>query len=93
VRAEERHHLVGLGVAPEHRLREDELAVDVDVEDAAVTGNDLDAADALLVLLENARRQTGGVRARPSGNAVLDPDHGPAGHVRKSSCGVKQGPR
>ena len=46
----------------------------MDVEDAAGSGHDLDAAELLLPLLENPRRQTGGVRERSSGNAVLDPD-------------------
>jgi hypothetical protein len=45
----------------------------VDVEDPAGAGHDLDGFELLLPLLENPRRQTGGVRERPSGDAVLDP--------------------
>jgi hypothetical protein len=52
----------------------------VDVEDPAGSGHDLDAAELLLPLLENPRRQTGGVRERSSGNAVLDPHEVPFRH-------------
>ena len=69
---EERQDILGLRVAPEHRLREDELAVEVDVEDASRAGHDLERVDLVLHLLENPHRQTGGVRQRASGNAVLD---------------------
>ena len=72
--AEEREHVVGIGIAPEHRLLEDELPVQVDVKDPACAGHDLDGGELLLPLLQNSRRQTGGVRERPSGDAVLDPD-------------------
>jgi len=72
--AEEWHHVVGIGIAPEHGLLEDELTVQVDVEDSARPGHDLDSDEVLLPLLENPRRQTGSVRERSSGNAVLDPD-------------------
>ncbi len=51
----------------------------MDVEDAALSGHDLENVDRVLPLLEDARRQTGGVRACASGNAVLDPDAVP-GH-------------
>jgi hypothetical protein len=71
---EQRDDVVGIGVAPEHRLLEDELAVEVDVEDPARAGHDLDGPDVVLEVLEQPRRQTGGVRERPSGDAVLDPD-------------------
>jgi len=71
--AEEWHHIVRIGVAAEHRFLEDELAVQVDVEDSAGSSHELDAFEVLLPLLENPRRQTGGVRKRSSGNAVLDP--------------------
>ena len=77
----ERHDVVGLGVVPEHRLREHELTVQVNVEDAARAGHDLDRADLVFQLLENPHRQTGGVRQRASGNAVLDPDVGPCCHA------------
>jgi len=72
--------VIGVRIAAEHRLLEDELAVQVDVEDPAGSGHDLDAVELLLPLLENPRRQTGGVRERPSGNAVLDPDVVPVRH-------------
>ena len=61
-------------IPPEHRLREHELAVHVNVEDAVRAGHDLDDTDRVLPLLEDARHQTGGVSPRPSGDAVLDPD-------------------
>ena len=70
----ERDHVVGIGVAPQHRLLEDEVAVDVDVEDPTRTGHDLEGLDSVLPLLEQPRRQTGGVRERPSGDAILDSD-------------------
>jgi hypothetical protein len=72
--ADQRHDLVGLRIAPEHRLGEHELAVHVHVEDAVRPRDDLDDADDVLPLLEDARRQTGSVGPRPSGDAVLDPD-------------------
>jgi len=80
VRTEQRHHVVGVRVAPEHRLREDQLAADVYVEDAIGPRDQLDAADALFELLENARCQTDSVWASPSGNAVLDANHGSVAH-------------
>lgn len=78
--AQERQNIVGLRIVPEHRLREHELPVEVDVEDATLAGHDLDRADLVLQLLENPHRQTGGVRQRASGNAVLDPDPVLGGH-------------
>ena len=72
--AEERQHVVRLRIPAEHRLREDELTVDVHVEDPVRARHDLDGADRLLPLLEDPRRQTGGVRKRSSGDAVLDAD-------------------
>ncbi len=74
MRAQEREDVVGIRVAPEHRLGEHELAVDVHVEDAALPGHDVDPGDGGFELLEDPRRQTGGVRSRASGDAVLDPD-------------------
>jgi hypothetical protein len=76
----EREHVVGIRVPPEHRLLEDEVTVHVDVEDPALAGHDLDGSDHVLHLLEQPRRQTGGVRERPSGDAVLDPDVVPFCH-------------
>ena len=62
------------------------IAVDVHVEHAADAGHDLDAADLLLELLENLRRQTDGVRPRASGDAVLDADQRRAAHARFLTC-------
>jgi hypothetical protein len=81
----ERQDVVGVRVAPEHRFLEDEVAVDVDVEDPARAGHDLHGADLVLPLLEQPRRQTGGVWERPSGDAILDPDVVPARHKQNSS--------
>jgi hypothetical protein len=78
--AEERQDVFGLWVAPEHRFREEQFTVEVNVEDAARPGNDLDSVDLWLPLLEYARDQTGRVWQRTSGNAVLDPDTMPHGH-------------
>jgi hypothetical protein len=62
----------------------------VNVEDAARPGYHLDRADLVFELLEYLRRQTDGVRARPSGGAVLDPNqrvgHGPILASAPSSC-------
>lgn len=63
-----------LGVATEHRLREHELSVDVHVEDASGSGDDLEAPDDVREAVEQRGRQTGGLRQRPSRDAVLDPD-------------------
>jgi hypothetical protein len=70
--AEERQDVFGFGVASEHLLGEDQLAVEVDIEDAARPGNDLDDVEYPLPLLEDSRDQTGRVRQRASRNAVLD---------------------
>jgi len=80
--AEEWHHVVRIRIAPQHRLLEDELTVQVDVEDPAGPRDELDAVELLLPLLENPRRQTGGVRERSSGNAVLDADAVSTRHER-----------
>ena len=82
VLAEERQDVFRLGVAPEHRLREEQFTVEVNVEDATRPGNDLDSFDHLLPLLEYAHDQTDRVWQRTSGNAVLDPDTMPHGHRR-----------
>jgi len=60
--AQQRDDVVGLRIATEHRLREHELFVHVHVEDPVDAGDDLDGADRVLPLLEDPRRQTGGVR-------------------------------
>jgi hypothetical protein len=80
LRAQERQHVVRVGIAADHLLLEDELAVDVDVEDAARAGNEINVAERVFPLLENPRRQTDGVRARASGDAVLDADSRALGH-------------
>jgi hypothetical protein len=82
--SEQRHDVVGVRVAAEHRLREDELVVHVDVEDPVRTRHDLHGADCVFPLLEDPRRQTGGVRERPSGNAVLDAYVTAFGHLHHS---------
>ena len=82
--AEERQHVVRLRIPAEHRLREDELPVDVHVEDSVCARHDLDGADRVFPLLEDPRRQTGGVRERPSGNAVLDAYVTAVGHSHHS---------
>ena len=78
--AQQGQDVLGLWVAPEHRLREHELTVEVNVEDAALSGHDLERLDLVLHLLENPHRQTDGVRQRASGDAVLDPDAMSFGH-------------
>jgi len=72
--AKQRDHVVRVRIAAEHGLREHELPVGVDVEDAVRAGNHLDNGERVLPLLQDPRRQTGGVRQCPSGDAVLDPD-------------------
>jgi hypothetical protein len=81
---DEREHVVRVGIAAEHRLLEDQGAVDVDVEDPVRAGDELDAGQPVFVLLEQPRRQTGGVSASPSGNAVLDADVMAVGHLSDS---------
>ena len=70
--AQQRQHVVGLGVAADHLLEEDALAVHVDVEDAAGAGNQLERDQDRRPALQDARRQTGGVRGGTSGHAVFD---------------------
>jgi hypothetical protein len=72
--ADERQDVFGLWVASNHRLREEQFTVEVDVEDASRSRNDLDSLDQLLPLLENARNQTGRVGQCASGDAVLNPE-------------------
>ena len=54
--------------------------MDVHVEDAADSRHELHGGDAFFELLENPRRQTGGVRQRASGDAVLDANTRAVGH-------------
>ena len=46
----------------------------MDVEDPARSRDHFHGGDLFLPLLENPRRQTGGVRERPSGDAIFDAD-------------------
>ena len=92
--AQEGEDVVRFGVAAEHRLRENEVAVDVDVEDSVDSGHHLDRTEAVFPLLENPRRQTGSVGERPSGNAVLDADVVAVGHRAHSlKCAESRAPR
>jgi hypothetical protein len=59
----------------------------VHVEDPADAGHEVDAPDARLELLEDPRGQTDRVRARASGDAVLDADHRAVGHDATLSGG------
>jgi hypothetical protein len=77
---QERHHVFGLRIAPEHRLGEDAVARDVNIEDAVCACNHLYCRDGRFELLENSRCQTDSVRPRASGYAVLDTNGGPIGH-------------
>jgi hypothetical protein len=56
----------------------------VHVEDAVRARHNLERGDDVFPVLENRRRQTGGVRLRPSGDAVLDPDVVSVGHLGDS---------
>lgn len=84
---QQRHDVIRLRVAPEHRLREDEVAVDVDVEDAVDARHHFDCCDRRFELVENPRCQTDSVRPRASGDAVLDANRGRLGHLYDSSGG------
>jgi hypothetical protein len=64
----------------------------VDVEDSVRARHDLDGADRALPFLEDPRRQTGGVRQRASGNAVLDPDVMPLPHRAHSLNPMRRAP-
>ena len=79
-RTEQRHHVVGLRVATDHRLRENQIVADMDIEDAARSRHQFDGADARLKLFENPRCQTDSVWQRTSRNAVLDANNGSTGH-------------
>jgi len=89
-RTQERHHVLGIRIAPEHLLLEDEVAVDVDVEHAADSRHEVDAGDVLLEFLENLRRQTDSVGERASGDAVLDADPRPVAHSSALTCSASQ---
>jgi hypothetical protein len=80
VRSEQRQHVVGIGIAAEHLLGEDELPVDVHVEDAAASRHELDDAQVGGELFENPCRQTDGIRQGASGNAVFDANGSTLGH-------------
>ena len=79
--------LVGLGVAAEHRLREHERRRRRGrrrCRSSPVTTSI--AREIVLVLLEQSRHQTGGVRPCASGDAVLDPDAVRVSHADDSPC-------
>jgi hypothetical protein len=78
--AQERQDVAGFRIVAQHRLREDEIPVQVDVEDAARPGDDLDRVEHCFPFLQDPRDQTGRVRERASGDAVLDPDTMSRGH-------------
>jgi hypothetical protein len=78
--AQQRGDVIRLWVAPEHGLREHELTVHVHVEDPIRARYYLERADHAFPLLEDSRRQTGGVREGASGDAVLDPHVVAFGH-------------
>jgi len=79
-RTEQRHHVVGLWVATDHRLREDQVVADMDVKDAARSRHQFDGADGRLKLFEDSRCQTDSVWQRASRDAVLDANDGSTGH-------------
>jgi hypothetical protein len=79
-RTEQRHHVVGLRVATQHRLRENQIVADMDVEDAARSRHQFDGADGRLKLFEDSRCQTDSVWPRASRDAVLDANDGSIGH-------------
>ncbi len=71
--------LVVFGKAALARLREDEIAIEADLEDASGTRNELDRVDTVGVLGEDSVRQTDGFRCVVSTGAELDPyAHGAA---------------
>ena len=77
---QQRQHVVRLGIPPQHRLGKDEVAGDVNVEDAVCARHDLNRRDGRFELLENPRRQTDSVWPRASGHAVFDANRGRIGH-------------
>ena len=88
MRSEQRQHVLGIGIAAEHRLREDELTVDVHVEDATAPRHELDDAQLGGKLFENLCRQTDGIRQGASGNAVFDANGSAGGHDASYPAGV-----
>jgi hypothetical protein len=72
MRPKQGHHVGGIWIAPQHRLRKDQVAACVNVEDAVCSRHELDSGDARLELFEDLRCQTDSVWPRTSGNAVLD---------------------
>jgi hypothetical protein len=59
--SKERQNVLWLGVPSEHRFREDQLTVELNVKDAVRPGYNLYSVDRLLPFLEDARDQTGRV--------------------------------
>lgn len=74
-------HLAALGEAPEGLLGEDEVAVELDFENAVLT---LDQVGVEVEALLQLGRQTGGTGLVVSNNAVFDAE---AGHI----CGLLSG--
>ena len=88
LRSQHWHDVIGFRVATEHRLREHEVTVDVHVKDPSGSRHNLNAADHVLPFLKQPCHQTGGVRLRASGSAVLDPHVMPSRHPTSLSVGV-----
>ena len=82
---QQRHDVIRLRVAPEHGLREDEVAGDVNVEDAVRARHHFNRRDERFELLENPRCQTDSVWPRASGDAVLNANRGRIGHASSLS--------
>ena len=81
MRIQQRHHVIGLRVAPEHGLRKDEVTGDVNVEDAVCARHHFNRRDGRFQLLENPRCQTDSVWQCASGHAVFDANRGRTGHA------------
>ena len=86
MRIQERHHVIRIRVTPEHRFREDEVAGDVNVEDAICARYHFNRGDGRFELLENPRCQTDSVWPRASGHAVLDANRGRIRHATSLSA-------
>jgi len=70
------YQLARLGVAAEAIFREHELAVDADLEDAALRRDERDLLDAFLELDQQIFRRTDGLGCVLSLDAVFDADAG-----------------
>ena len=67
-------NLLKLRKAAQLFLAEDAAAIQVDLEDPAPRGDDLQRGDLVLVSVQDLLRQTDGFRKIASGGAVLDAD-------------------